>query len=115
MSPDNPQTSLYPFYLKLFPHQHFFKYAFPHAMSLPTIFFFFLALQRSHETVSIREALSQSLALMLTYCLAQGKLFNLAETQLSICKMGVIISTMWILSCGLGKIITIKLSKVPGR
>lgn len=57
MSPDNPQTSLYPFYLKLFPHQRFFKYAFPHAMSFPTIFFFFLALQRSHETVSVREAL----------------------------------------------------------
>lgn len=44
---------------------------------------------------------------MLTYCVAQGKLFNLAETQLSICKMGVIISTMWILLCGLSKIITI--------
>lgn len=66
VSPDNPQTSFYLLYLILFPYKYFLKYGFSHALSFPTIFLFFLALQKSHETVGIRKALSQNLALMLT-------------------------------------------------
>lgn len=85
MSPDNPQTSFYPIYLILFPHQHFLKYAFPHALNFTIMFFFLLyrgpMIQRESERPYHNPL---TLALMLTYCLDQGKLFNFADTQLSI-------------------------------